>query len=59
MMTVNIHQSKIAVVKFNGTNNFDMYRCEVMDTLTALNVKDSLLYDKNNIRISRRKIGTR
>jgi len=28
---VNIHQSRIDVVKFDGTSNFDMWRCEVMD----------------------------
>ena len=28
--TVNIHQSKIDVMKFDDTNNFGMWRCEVM-----------------------------
>ena len=48
MKTVNIHQSKINVVKFDGTNNFDMWRCEMMDALTASNLKDSLLCEKKS-----------
>jgi len=46
MKTVNIHQLKIDVVKFNSTNKFDMWRCNVMDVLTASNLENSLLYDK-------------
>ena len=46
LKTVNIHQSKIDVVKFDGTNNFSMWRCEVMDALIASNLEDPLLYDK-------------
>jgi len=41
--TVNIHQSKIDVVKFDGTKNFGMWRCKEMDALNALNLKDTLL----------------
>jgi len=33
---------KIDVVKFDGTNNFEMWRCEVMDALTASNLEDTL-----------------
>ena len=33
--TVNVQQLKIDMVKFDGTNNFGMWRCEVMDTLNA------------------------
>ena len=32
--TMNPHP-RIDVVKFNGTNNFGMWRCEMMDALTA------------------------
>jgi len=46
MKIVNIHQLKINVVKFNGTNNFDMWRCEVMDALIASNLKDVLLLER-------------
>ena len=34
---------RIEVVKFNGTNNFGMWRCEVMDALNASNLEDTLL----------------
>jgi len=37
------HQSKIEVVKFDGTNNFEMWRYEVMNALTTSNLKDALL----------------
>ena len=33
---------KIVVVKFDGTNNFEMWRCEVMDVLTTSNLEDTL-----------------
>ena len=33
---------KIDVVKFDGTNNFGMWRCEVMDALMASNREDTL-----------------
>ena len=46
MKTVNSHELKIDVVKFDGMNNFDMWRCEMMDALTASNLKDSLLCEK-------------
>ena len=32
---VNPHPLRIDVVKFDGKNNFGMWRCEVMDALTA------------------------
>ena len=44
--TVNIHQSKIDVLKFDGKNNFGMWRCKVIDALTASNLEDALLFDK-------------
>jgi len=31
----NIHHMKIDVVEFNGTNNFGLWRCEVLDALNA------------------------
>ena len=37
---------RIDVVKFNGTNNFGMWRCEVMDALNASNLEDTLLLEK-------------
>ena len=44
--SLNHHPLRIDVVKFNGTNNFDMWRCEVMDTLTASNLEDTLRLEK-------------
>ena len=38
--------TKIDVVKFDSTNNFRMWRCEVMDALTATNIKDSLYLEE-------------
>ena len=52
MKIVNIHQSKIDVVKFDGKNNFGMWRCKVMDALTASNVEESFIYDKKPGEIS-------
>ena len=37
---------RIDVVKFNGTNNYGMWRCEVMDALTASNLEDILRLEK-------------
>ena len=34
--------TKIDVVMFDGTNNFRIWRCEVIDALTASNLKDYL-----------------
>ena len=31
----NVHHMKIDVGKFDGTNNFKLWRCEVMDALNA------------------------
>jgi len=33
---------KIDVVEFDGTNNFGLWRCEVMDALNAHNLEDTL-----------------
>ena len=39
---MNIHQSKINMLKFDDTNNFVRWRCEVMDALNAQNLEDIL-----------------
>ena len=44
--SVNPHPLRIDVVKFDDMNNFDMWRGEVMDTLTASNLKDTLRLEK-------------
>jgi len=44
--SMNPHPLRIDVVKFNDTNNFDMWRCEVMDALTASNLEDTLRLEK-------------
>ena len=43
---MNPHPLKINVVKFDGKNNFGMWRCEVMDALTASNLEDTLRLEK-------------
>ena len=37
---------RIDEVKFNDTNNFGIWRCEVMDALTASNLEDTLRLEK-------------
>ena len=37
---------RIDVVKFDGKNNFGMWRCKVMDALTASNLEDTLRLEK-------------
>ena len=44
--TMNPHPLKIDVVKFDGKNNFGMWRCEMMDTLTTSNLEDTLRLGK-------------
>jgi len=44
--SVNSHPLMIDVVKFEGKNNFGMWRCEVMETLTASNLEDTLRLEK-------------
>ena len=39
---MNSHPMKIDVEKFDGTNNFGMWRCEVMDALMTSNLEDTL-----------------
>ena len=43
---MNPHPLKIDVVKFDGKNNFGMWRCEVMDALTTSNLEDTLRLEK-------------
>ena len=43
---MNPHPLRIDVVKFDGKNNFGMWRCEVMDALTASNLEDTLRLEK-------------
>jgi len=38
----NFHHIKINVVKFDGTNNFGLWRCEVLNALNAQNLKGVL-----------------
>ena len=55
---MNLHQLKIDVIKFNGKNNFGIWRCEVMDVLTASNLEDTLRLKKSVILLLK-KIGIR
>jgi len=43
---MNPRPMKIDVIKSDGTNNFEMWRCDVMDALTASNLEDTLLLKK-------------
>ena len=43
---MNSHPLKIDVVKFGDKNNFEMWRCEVMDALTASNLEDITIGEK-------------
>ena len=43
---MNPHPLKIDVVKFDGKNNFDMWRCKVMDALMTSNLEDTLRLEK-------------
>ena len=45
--TSNPHLLRIDVVKFDSKNNFGIWRCEVMDALTASNLEDTLRLEKN------------
>jgi len=44
--SVNPYPLRIDVVKLDGKNNFGIWRCEVMDALTASNLKDTLQLEK-------------
>jgi len=43
---MNPHPLKIDMVKFDSKNNFDMWRCEVMDALTASNLENTIWLEK-------------
>ena len=45
---VNHHPTRIDVMKFDDTNNFGMWRYEVMDTLTVSNVEDALRLEQKS-----------
>ena len=47
--SMNPHPLRIDVIKFNGTNDFDMWRCEVMDVLTVSNLEDILRLKKKRV----------
>ena len=55
---MNPHPLKIDVVKFDGKNNFGMWRCEGMDALTTLNLEDTYDWRKSVIPLLK-KIGTK
>ena len=38
----NYHHTKIDVVKFQGTNNFELWSCKMLDALNAQNLDDAL-----------------
>ena len=44
--SMNRYQLKIDVVKFDGKNNFRMWRCEIMDALTTSKLEDTLQLEK-------------
>jgi len=37
---------KIDVIKFDGMDNFEMWRCEIIDALTASNLEDALCLEE-------------
>ena len=51
---MNSHPLKIDVIKFNGKNNFGMWRCKVMDALTASNLENTLRLEKKPEAISKK-----
>ena len=55
---MNSHPLKIDVVKFDGQNNFEIWRCEVMDALMASNLEDTLRLEKS-AKLLLKRIGTR
>jgi len=51
---VNHHSTKIDVVKFDNTNNFGMWRCEVIDALTTSNLEDALRLEEKPEKTSKK-----
>jgi len=52
--TVNSQLSMIDVVKFDCTNNFGMWKCEVMNALTTSNLEDSLCLEEKPEKTSKK-----
>ena len=50
--TMNPHLLKTDVVKFDGKNNFEMRRYEVIDALTVSNLENTLRLEKKRETIS-------
>jgi len=46
--SVNPRPLRIDAVKFDGKNNFGMWRCEVIDALTASNLEDTLRLERKS-----------
>ena len=46
------HPMKIDMVKYDGKNNFMMWRCEVMDALTASNLENTLQLEEKPVETS-------
>ena len=46
MKIMNPYPLNIDVVKFDGKNNFEMWRCEMVDALTASNIEDTQRFEK-------------
>ena len=42
---------KTDVVKFDGTNDFDLWRCEVLDALNAQNLENTLLLQERPMEV--------
>jgi len=47
----NVHHMKIDMVKFSGTNNFELWRCEVMDAQNTQNLEDTLKFQERPVKI--------
>ena len=48
----NIHRLRIDVVKLDDTNNFELWRCEVLDALNAQNLEDTQELQEKPINLS-------
>jgi len=47
----NVNHMKTDVVKFDGTNDFDLWRCEVLDALNAQNLENTLLLQERPMEV--------
>ena len=50
----NVHHTKIDVIKFDGTNNFRLWRCEVLDKLNAQNLEDTLEFQERPVEVDKK-----